>query len=99
MNDYRTMLGPYLESKAAIVIVPEVPSAKALFDRLSKEMPKVTEKMGNDAPGPAVAFANPDAATQLWALPDGNAGQAALQNDAVEDLAYLECTGQDCGHE
>ena len=70
MNDYRMMLGHYMESKAAIVIVPEVSSVKALFDRLSKEMPKVTEKMGNDAPGPAVVFANPDAATQLWALPD-----------------------------
>ncbi len=71
MNDYRMMLGPYLESKAAIVIVPEVSSVKALFDRLSKEMPKVTEKMGKaSAPGPAVVFANPDAAKQLWALPD-----------------------------
>ena len=70
MNDYRMMLGPYLESKAAIVIVPEVSSVKALFDRLSKEMPKVTEKMGKEASGPAVVFANPNVAKQLWALPD-----------------------------
>jgi aminopeptidase YwaD len=71
MNDYRMMLGPYLESKAAIVIVPEVSSVKMLFERLSKEMPKVTEKMGKDASGPAVVFANVDAAHQLWVLPDG----------------------------
>jgi aminopeptidase YwaD len=71
MNDVRTMLGPYLESNAAIVIVPEVSSVKTLFDRLSKEMPKVTEKAGSDAPGPAVVFANPDAAKELWTLPDG----------------------------
>jgi hypothetical protein len=71
MNDYRMMLGPYLESSAAIVIVPEVSSVTALFDRLSKGMPKVTEKMSTETPGPAVVFANPDAAKQLWALPAG----------------------------
>ena len=71
MNDYRIMLGPCMQSKAAILIVPEVSSVKALFDRWSREMPKVAEKIGNDAPGPALVFANPDVAKQLWGLPDG----------------------------
>jgi hypothetical protein len=71
VDDLRITLGPYLESKAAMVIVPEIPPAKALSDRLSKGLPKVTEKMDANAPGPAAVFANPDVAKQLWALPDG----------------------------
>ena len=71
MNDFRMILGHYLESKAAIVIIPEISAAKAMFERLSKELPKVTQKMGDNSPGPAVVFASPDAAKQLWTLPDG----------------------------
>ncbi len=71
MNDLRAVLGHYLESKASIVIIPEIPAAKALFERLSKGLPRVNEQMGDNAPGPAAVFANPEAVGQLWALPDG----------------------------
>ena len=71
MKDFQAMLGPYLRSKAAMVIVPEFPAAKAMFDRLAKEMPKSTQKMGNVGLAPTVVFASPDAARQLWTLPDG----------------------------
>ena len=71
MKDFRVMLGPYLHSKAAMVIVPEFPAAKATFERLAKEMPKAGVKMGNASPGPDIIFARPEATERLWALPDG----------------------------
>ncbi|HZL66956.1 MAG TPA: M20/M25/M40 family metallo-hydrolase [Candidatus Limnocylindrales bacterium] len=70
-KDFQGMLGPYLHSKAAMVIVPVFPAAKAMFDRLSKEMPKAGVKMGNAPLGPDVIFARPEATERLWALPDG----------------------------
>ncbi len=70
-DDLRTLLVPYLHGKAAMVIVPEIPAAKALFERLSKRLPTVTDKMGDEVPGPAAVFADAEAAKQLWKLPDG----------------------------
>ena len=71
MKDLQVMLEPYLHRKAAMIIVPEMPAAKGMFDRLSKSMPRATQRMGDTAPGSNVVFARPEAAEQLWALPAG----------------------------
>jgi aminopeptidase YwaD len=71
MSDFRLLLRPYLHGKAAMLIVPEFPAAKATLERLSKRMPTAVQRMGDEALGSTVIFVSPDAANQLWALPDG----------------------------
>ena len=71
MKDFQAALQPYVGSKAAIVIVSEVPGLQATIDRLAKRLPRAQQRMGNKPAGPAVIFARPNATEQLWALADG----------------------------
>ena len=61
MKDFQAVLEPYVGSKAAIVIVSEVPGLQPTIDRLAKRLPGAAQRMGNKPAGPAVIFARPNA--------------------------------------
>ncbi len=71
MQDVGKLVQRYMQSKAAIIVVPEPSDGKHRFEQLSSGMPRATTKFGDDAPGPNVVFASTDAANQLWMAPDG----------------------------
>lgn len=71
MKDFEGVAGPYLHSKAALVIVPELSDAQPMFQRLSKGMPKMEKRVGAGPAGADAIFATSDAMQQLWARADG----------------------------
>ena len=70
-QDVGKVVQRYMQSKAAIIVVPEPSDGKSQFEQLSSGMPRAATKSGDDASGPNVVFASTDAANQLWMAPDG----------------------------
>jgi aminopeptidase YwaD len=65
------VLAPYLQTKAAIVIVPELAGEREMFERRSQGLPRVAVKMDDEPGGPVRIVAKPDAVVQLWGAPEG----------------------------
>ncbi len=65
------VLGPYLRSKAAVVIIPERAGDTEMFEQRSQRLPRVRPKMDDQPDGPARIIAKPEAAAQLWTVADG----------------------------
>ena len=71
VRDLGNILDPYAQSRAAMVIIPEFPNVKGLFEHLSRKLPRAAQKIDDATLGPSVIFATAEAASQLWSLPDG----------------------------
>jgi hypothetical protein len=71
MKDVQGIAGPYLESTAALVIVPEPADGQPRFQRLSQGMPRIEKRIDDGPAGAGAIFATADATHQLWAQTDG----------------------------
>jgi hypothetical protein len=71
MKDIGAIVGAYLGSKAALVIVPELPDAQPMFQRLSKGTPRMEKRIDDKPAGPNAILATADATRQLWTQADG----------------------------
>ena len=71
-QDVQSAIGPYRASKAALLIVPEVAGAEAMFQRLGSQLPRAEKRIGDAPAGPDMILLKSDAAQQLWAIPDGS---------------------------
>jgi aminopeptidase YwaD len=71
IKEMMSIIGPYLASEAALVIVEEPSDGEARFQRMSQSMPRMQKRI-DDSPADAdIVLATPVATQQLWAQPDG----------------------------
>ncbi len=70
-KDMGSVVGPYLESRAALLIVPEFAGGEEMFQRLSKGMPRSQKKISDEPPSPDGILVKTAAAQQIWAQPEG----------------------------
>ncbi len=73
MRDRQNVLGPYLQSKAAILIVPEFSDGQAMFEQMAKRGVRPEKKIGDEAARPDAMMVSSDTAQQMWSLADGTA--------------------------
>ncbi len=66
-----SVIAPYLQSKAAMLVLFELPGGQAMFEQRSKRMPGMSRKMRDEPDGPVRVVAKPEAAERLWATPEG----------------------------
>ncbi len=52
VQDIQNVFGPYLESKAAVIIVPEPADGEARFQRLASRLPRADKRIGDAPAGP-----------------------------------------------
>ena len=64
------VIGSYLQSKAAILIVPTV-GGDGIFQQITQSGPRPRRRLGNEAPGPELMLMTKEAGDQLWSLADG----------------------------
>ena len=88
-------ISPYRASKAALLIVPEVAGAEAMFQRLGSQLPRAEKRIGDAPAGPDMILLKSELAQQLWSMQRRHSAQAARRGDAVDDFAYLERAGED----
>jgi hypothetical protein len=70
-QDVQSAIAPYRASKAALLIVPEVAGAEAMFQRLGSQLPRAEKRIGDAPAGPDMILLKSDAAQQLWNMNDG----------------------------
>ena len=66
-----SIAGPYLGSKAALLIVEEPTDGEARFQRMSQGMPRMEKRIDDSPAGADILLATRVATQQLWAQPDG----------------------------
>ncbi len=71
VQDMQSVTSPYLESKAAVIIVPEPVDPEATFQRLAGRMPRTDKKIDDAPSGPDGIILKADQAQQLWGVADG----------------------------
>lgn len=64
-------VGPYMQTKAAMLIIPELPAMQGMYRSLSKHPPHVPREIGDrvEKVQPTAVIASPQAFDQLWAAP------------------------------
>ena len=67
----RRVITAYMRSKAAMLILPEIPGDREMFEQRSKRMPRISRQIDGLPPGPDCVVAKPAAVAQLWASPEG----------------------------
>lgn len=70
-QDVQRAISPYRASKAALLIVPEVSGAAAMFQRLGSQLPRAEKRIGDAPAGPDLILLKSELAQQLWSLSDG----------------------------
>jgi len=71
LQDTQIAISPYLESKAALIIVPEPADGEARFQRLAGRMPRPEQRISEGPAFPDGIFLKTDQAQQLWGAADG----------------------------
>jgi aminopeptidase YwaD len=71
VKQMQNVVGPYLLSKAVLVIVPEPSDAGPMFEQLSKGLPRPQKKVGDEKEMPDAILLKAENAQQLWEQPDG----------------------------
>ena len=71
VQDMQSAIGLYLESKAALIIVPEPADGEARFQRLAGHLPRAEKRIGDAPAGPDGIILKADQAQQLWGAADG----------------------------
>lgn len=71
MQDIRSVIAPYMGSKAALLIVPEFPGGEAVFQRLSGSLPEAEKRIGDRPAGLDRIILKTAQAQQLWSMNDG----------------------------
>jgi hypothetical protein len=71
VQDIQNVFGPYLESKAAVIIVPEPADGEARFRGLASRLPRDDKRIGDAPAGPDGIILMADQAQQLWGAADG----------------------------
>lgn len=69
--DVQRAIAPYRASKAALLIVPEVAGAEAMFQRLGSQLPRAEKRIGDTPAGPDMILLKNEAAQQLWSVQNG----------------------------
>ena len=72
-QDVQSAISPYRASKAALLIVPEVAGAEAMFQRLGSQPPRAENRIGDTPAGPDMILLKSEPAQQLWSMQDGTA--------------------------
>lgn len=70
-QDVQSAISPYRASKAALLIVPEVAGAEAMFQRLGSQLPRAEKRIGDTPAGPDMILLKSQPAQQLWGMQDG----------------------------
>ena len=70
-QDVQSAISPYRASKAALLIVPEVAGAEAMFQRLGSQLPRAEKRIGDAPAGPDMILLKSEPAQQLWSMQDG----------------------------
>ena len=70
-TDLREILKSCRQTTAAIVLIPEIPAATPMFDRLAGQKPKAGDDTSGEPHGPAIILVRSGAADELWQLPEG----------------------------
>ncbi len=70
-QDVQRAIAPYRASKAALLIVPQVAGAEAMFERLGSQLPRAERRIGDAPAGPDVILLKDERAQQLWDAQDG----------------------------
>ncbi len=70
-QDVQSAISPYRASKAALLIVPEVAGAEAMFQRLGSQLPRPEKRIGDAPAGPDMILLKSEPAQQLWSMNDG----------------------------
>jgi hypothetical protein len=71
VQDMQTVVGPYLESTAALIIVPEPADGEARFQRLAGRLPRDDKRTSDAAAGPDGIILKAEQAQQLWDVAEG----------------------------
>jgi hypothetical protein len=72
-QDVQSAISPYRASKAALLIVPEVAGAEAMFQRLGNQLPRAEKRIGDAPAGPDIILLKSEPAQHLWSMQDGAA--------------------------
>ena len=70
-QEVQSAVSPYRSSKAALLIVPEVAGAAAMFQRLGSQLPRAEKRVGDAPAGPDIILLKSELAQQLGSLADG----------------------------
>jgi hypothetical protein len=70
-TELRETLKSCRQTTAAIVLIPEIPAAMPMFDRLAGQKPKAGDDGSGEPHGPAIILVRSGAADELWQLPEG----------------------------
>jgi len=70
-QEVQSAIAPYRGSKAALLIVPEVAGAEAMFQRLGSQLPRAEKRIGDAPAGTDMILLKSEPAQQLWNMQDG----------------------------
>jgi len=69
-QEVQSAISPFRASKAALLIVPEVAGAEAMFQRLGSQLPRAEKRIGDTPAGPDIILLKSALAQQLWSMND-----------------------------
>lgn len=70
-QEIQSAIGPYRTSKAALLIVPEVPGTETMFQRLGSQLPRPEKRIGEAPAGPDMILLKSELAQQISGMQDG----------------------------